>query len=136
MAVPCKKCNPNGKILKLTVNEEENTVSTENVENRSIEEILCIPDVYSDKSYSRAKINLLLRGLTQDRLFDKLDSILLDVRKGIVHQENCFSLHQRFDLDTGIHLLKDAYIGNTRTTYISADVLKGLWQLSNSHITF
>ena len=134
VAVPCKKCNPNGKILKLTVNEEENTVSTENVENRSIEEILCIPDVYSDKSYSRAKINLLLRGLTQDRLFDKLDSILLDVRKGIVHQENCFFFApQRFDIDTWVYtFLKDAYTGGIPVLpYISADVLKGLWQLSN-----
>lgn len=134
VAVPCKRCNSEGK-LNVKLNNNTDEIQNNKEQNQEdINSVLMIPDSYRDKTYSRIKINTMLMGLTENRLFNKLDEILLDSRKGVLKQENCFFFaSQRYDLDLWVYtFMKEAYKnGLSVVPYISADVLKGIWQSTN-----
>ncbi len=139
VAVPCKRCNPDGKLLVKTEdsNEQENN-RVNHIVSEDVNDILMIPDSYRDKTYSRQKINSMLMGVTDNQLFNKLDEILLDVRKGVIRQENCFFFaSQKFDLDLWVYtFMRDAFKNHISVVpYISADVLKGIWQLTNETVS-
>jgi hypothetical protein len=139
--VPCPICNKDGKVINRAslvkiegISEETREVVKIEEPPKTIEQILMIPDCYADKRYSRTVINSMLRGLTADRLFDKLDSLILNTRNGQIRQENCFFFApQKFDLDLWAYtFLKESYEhGKSVLPYISLDVLWGIWLLTN-----